>query len=66
MEIKGNVPEQVKQVDKLFGSQVRQFEDYVQAVHYDGFSISAVKPTAHWQVFVVPLRVIELSHVKHY
>ncbi len=32
----------------------------------EGFSISAVKPTAQGQVLLVPFKVIELSHVKHY
>jgi hypothetical protein len=66
LETKGIVPEQVKHFDKLLGSQVRQFDAKVHALHLDGFIISAVNPTAHWQVFVVSLRVIELSHVKHY
>ena len=66
METKDIVPEQVKHFDKLLGSQVRQFEAKVHAIHLEGFSISAVNPTAQGQVLLVTFRVIELSHVKHY
>ncbi len=45
---------------------MRQLEHKVHAIHFEGFSISEVNPIAHGQVFVVPLKVIELSHVKHY
>jgi hypothetical protein len=60
---KGIDNEQVKHFDKLFGSQVRQLDAKVHAVHLERFSISEVNPTAQVQTFVVPLRVIELSHV---
>ncbi len=63
---KSRVPEQVKQLDKLFGSQVKQFDAKVHAVHLDGLNISAVYPTVQGQVLVVTLRVIVLSHVIHY
>ncbi len=63
--IKGSIPEQDKHFDKLFGSQVWQFDAKVHAVHLEGFSISGENPTAQGQTLVVPLRVIELSHVKH-
>ncbi len=66
METNGIVPEQVKHFDKLLGSQVKQFDAKLQAVHLEGFSISGVNPTSQGQVFVVPLRITELSHVKHY
>ncbi len=63
MFTKGIVPEQVKHYDKLFVSQVRQFDAKIHAVQMEGFSISGVNPTAQGQTFVVPLIVIELSHV---
>ncbi len=65
MLTKGIVPEQLKQIDKLFGSHVRQLDAKVHATHLDGLSISAVYPISQGQVLLVPFRVIVLSHVKH-
>ncbi len=66
METKGIVSEQVKHFDKLLGSQVRQFEAIVHAIHLEGISLSGANPAAQGHIFVVPSRFIELSHVKHY
>ncbi len=49
----------------MLGSQVKQFDAKVQAVHLEGFSISGVNPIAQGHVFV-EFKINELSHVKHY
>ncbi len=58
------VPEQFKHLETLFGSQVKQLDASVQAVHFEGFKISGVKPNWQGHFFVAPLKVIVLSQVK--